>query len=175
MCHRTRGDDATTNQKVHCILPLCYGWLKFAGVWAKPVMIVLKWTWMLVIVTPKRFVPTPTQVCLSVRAQGKDLGAVKTSRPYGSRTDSNGQVCIFEACNLPSKWHMRGRSDSSGIRPAAWCFEIGASAGVSHYLVWSIHVFNEQYWMCKTQWTCTSQLKIIMTECVRKPLVIWEN
>jgi len=67
--------------------------------------------------------------------EGKDLGAVKTSRPYGSRTDSNGQVCIFEACNLPSKWHMRGRSNSSVIRPAAWCFEIGASAGVSHYLV----------------------------------------
>jgi cysteine-rich repeat protein len=67
--------------------------------------------------------------------EGKDLGAVKTSRPYRSRTDSNGQVCIFEACNVPSSWHLLGQSNASAIQPSAWCFDVGASSGVLHYLV----------------------------------------
>jgi cysteine-rich repeat protein len=67
--------------------------------------------------------------------EGKDLGAVKTSRAYESRTDSDGQVCVLKGCNVPSSWHLFGRSNSSQIEPAAWCFEVGANAGVLHYLV----------------------------------------
>eukprot|EP00656_Telonema_subtile_P050312 TRINITY_DN6485_c0_g1_i1.p1 TRINITY_DN6485_c0_g1~~TRINITY_DN6485_c0_g1_i1.p1 ORF type:complete len:1411 (-),score=544.52 TRINITY_DN6485_c0_g1_i1:64-4296(-) len=74
-------------------------------------------------------VNTDTAYCHT--AQAKAAGGYVALRGHSSRTDEQGQVCVFDGCAVPVEWRAAGGS----IESDAWCYDVTAQAGVTHYLV----------------------------------------